>query len=389
MDPKPNTLFRLPRSGTHIASLDGLRGTAILLVMISHFAGGLQLSKLKETLLSGSIGVDLFFVLSGFLITRILLDSKNGRYYFRNFYIRRGLRIFPLYYSFLIAFLFVLPRLHWTFTQFQSVENQSLYWSYLINFSIGIHGWPTPSILGHFWTLAIEEQFYLFWPMIIFLFRRKNLMLICCVCFLGCLVTRILLFQHGFVIGACVLTPARIDALIMGAFLSIMMSSPKGVAILYRVTWPLFGILTLALIALFLRTHGLKGDNPVIATLGLTIIPLYFAIILFLTVTASSQVLSKVFSCQLLRFFGHYSYSLYIFHHPIAAYLFPDRLSVEMFSTMVGSEILGFVLYSIAITIICLAFSLMSWYLLESPMLRLKRFFPYDYDTGSKKVLSA
>ena len=390
---KTNTSLRLPKPGTHIEALDGLRGIAILLVMMCHFASygplqwdGFLRSKLNQILSSGWIGVDLFFVLSGFLITTILLDAKNDRYYFRNFYIRRGLRIFPLYYCFLLAFFFILPRLHWTFSKFQYVENQSLYWSYLINLNIGIHGWPSHYILGHFWTLAIEEQFYLFWPMVIFIFQRKNLVLVCSLFFLGSLVTRMILVQKGFMVGALVLTPSRIDALIMGAFLSIIISNSKWVSFVSRIAWPLFGILTITLIMFFHKMYWLRSDNPKILTIGLTIIPLFFAIILFLSViTPEGKGLNKIFSNRILQFFGRYSYALYIFHQPIVIYLSPRFFSVKTFATMVGSQVLGFIIFSMVVTAISLIFSLLSWYLLESRILGLKRFFPYD--TGCRRVV--
>jgi peptidoglycan/LPS O-acetylase OafA/YrhL len=113
---RKNYSLNLPKLGTHIPALDGLRGLAILLVMLHHFTfyGGMGRTVIIDRLfyvigMAGWCGVDLFFVLSGFLITGILLDAKGGEHFFRNFYMRRSLRIFPLYYGFLVAFFVMLP----------------------------------------------------------------------------------------------------------------------------------------------------------------------------------------------------------------------------------------------------------------------------------------
>src|SRR5919106_250426 len=190
--------FRMPKAGVPIPALDGLRGIAVILVMLHHFAlyGTKPVSlfvdkALKAVLLSGWIGVDLFFVLSGFLITGILIDSKGGTRYFRTFYARRFLRIFPLYYGFLLAFLVLVPLLHPVGSAFTALlTEQGWYWTYLINWKIGLTGWPEYYILGHFWTLAVEEQFSVFWPLVVFFSGRKTLLRTCCLLLLVCLAIR-------------------------------------------------------------------------------------------------------------------------------------------------------------------------------------------------------
>jgi peptidoglycan/LPS O-acetylase OafA/YrhL len=112
---------------------------------------------------AGWCGVDLFFVLSGFLITGILLDTKGEDHFFRNFYMRRILRIFPLYYGFLILFFLVLPQLVSFGNNFHLVlEDQGWYWTYLVNLPIAFYGWPAFYAISQFWSLGVEEQFYLF-----------------------------------------------------------------------------------------------------------------------------------------------------------------------------------------------------------------------------------
>src|SRR5687767_2907742 len=161
-----------------IPALDGLRGIAIILVMLHHFTyyrpnSGID-AQIASVLFFGWAGVDLFFVLSGFLITGILLDTRDSKRYFSTFYARRTLRIFPLYYLVLLLAFVVLPKfpaLHPVLLgQVGPVDlpPQWPYWLYLTNFSIAdggwVHGWVDVA-----WSLAIEEQFYLVWPLMIWL----------------------------------------------------------------------------------------------------------------------------------------------------------------------------------------------------------------------------
>jgi peptidoglycan/LPS O-acetylase OafA/YrhL len=181
------------QSGQRIPALDGIRGLAIALVMFHHFTlyGGMRpdfvLDKVyRHVALVGWVGVDLFFVLSGFLITGILHDSRSDRHYFRNFYMRRTLRIFPLYYGVLAATFLVLPLvLDVSGSCRELLRDQAWYWTYLINVQIGLDYWPSCFVLGHFWSLAVEEQFYLVWPLLLYLLGRRGMLALCVTCILG------------------------------------------------------------------------------------------------------------------------------------------------------------------------------------------------------------
>lgn len=161
-----------------LTSLDGWRGVAILLVFVRHYFLTTQVhSRLIEGTASlasaGWIGVDLFFVLSGFLITGILLDTRGHRHYFRNFYARRTLRIFPLYYGVLFGALALTPllHLHWQagdVTHFLYVDNIS------VQFNPALTRVPPRINLDVMWSLAVEEQFYLLWPAIILLIATRK-----------------------------------------------------------------------------------------------------------------------------------------------------------------------------------------------------------------------
>jgi len=176
--------------GGHIPALDGLRGIAILLVLMVHFYQGALFYSLRPTLgkvLSrvvspGRFGVELFFVLSGFLITGILLDTRHRQGFFLKFYMRRFLRIFPLYYGALMVVFLVLPH----FVKFDAggheiARNQFWLWTYLANWpSLGL-SWDESNIflLGHFWSLCVEEHFYILWPSLVFLLSPRSLFKVC------------------------------------------------------------------------------------------------------------------------------------------------------------------------------------------------------------------
>ncbi|MBD0321145.1 MAG: acyltransferase, partial [Gemmatimonadetes bacterium] len=152
----------------HLPALDGLRGVAVALVVLLHFtlfvpAGPVE-SFFSRGVGTGWMGVDLFFVLSGFLITGILYDSRDSPAYFRNFYARRSLRIFPLYYAYLFAIFAVLPRVQAGAAGPAEESARIWVWTYLSNVLFARGGWEVmPGHTTHLWSLAVEEQFYLLW----------------------------------------------------------------------------------------------------------------------------------------------------------------------------------------------------------------------------------
>ncbi len=158
---------RCTLKSNHIVQLDGLRGVAILLVLFFHF---FNFGFLYPYFYFGWAGVDLFFVLSGFLITGILLDTKHNKGYYKTFILRRALRILPLYYGVLGIFAFISP---YSETTSWFKEYQIFFWTHTSNFLILKKGFLHP--LSHFWSLALEEQFYFFWPLVVLILKPKQL----------------------------------------------------------------------------------------------------------------------------------------------------------------------------------------------------------------------
>src|SRR5277367_3766392 len=207
-----------------LPQLDAVRGVAILLVMLVNTSDKYPQFHLQHFFGNGWMGVDLFFVLSGFLITGILLDSKEFPHYFKNFYARRALRILPLYYSILIFMFVIVPLLrpseaHEIFTR------ASPWWSYPIflqNFGVALPTMATGP-LGTSWSLAIEEQFYLLWPLVVFIFSPRQLRRIAAVMIILSAPLAFYLSSHGFLIYSNVF--CRQVGLMAGALLVLLLRS--------------------------------------------------------------------------------------------------------------------------------------------------------------------
>ncbi|HEX9942040.1 MAG TPA: acyltransferase [Thermoanaerobaculia bacterium] len=369
-----------------LAALDGLRGIAILLVLVLHFTlygGGPPAAGIdrfvRRFALAGWIGVDLFFVLSGFLITGILYDAKGGERYFRNFYVRRLLRIAPLYYGALAVFLVLLPALWPAHQGLRWLRGEGFwYWTYLLNFRIAAKGWPEFGALGHFWLLAVEEQFYLLWPLAVFLLRRRPLMALCAAAAAGAVGVRLALHLAGNGPAAFVLAPARLDALAAGAFLALAVRGPGGPDAAARVARPAIVIGLAGLAVLFVWKGGLPSEDAAVAVAGYLLLAVLFAGILALAVAARPDSRgARWLAAPALVFFGRYSYGLYVLHHPLL-FLKPPGLSYDAVPAVLGSHLPGWLLFVTAGIGVSVVLALLSWRFWEKPFLDLKDRFPYD-----------
>ncbi|MGB8475412.1 MAG: acyltransferase [Candidatus Acidiferrum sp.] len=367
----------------HIRALDGLRGVAILVVMLYHFTRGYINGAFHGVLYQvsnvGWCGVDLFFVLSGFLITGILCDAKDGVHYFQNFYMRRVLRIFPLYYGFLLV-LFVLVPVEHQFSPLirKQMGEQVWFWSYLTNFDYALTSHPLINDfhLAHFWSLAVEEQFYLVWPAVIFFCQPKTAIRISAICIGTALILRVLL-EANHVSAAAIynLTPCRMDSLAVGALCALLVRTDLDTNKLLkaaRLTTLLAGS---GLIFIVARRGGSDDYNPLMESIGYTFLAFFFGGITLLSLDAAeNNVLSWLLSCPILVVFGLYSYAIYVFHYPLIR-LFDGWFPVQRLSLDVHSRPLGLEVHVLASMLASLLIGVLSWNLYEKHFLNLKKYF--------------
>jgi len=373
-------------SARHIPELDGLRGIAILMVMLGHFWLGAQPSDVAERALytvvqNGWVGVDLFFVLSGFLITGILLDTKDNPRYFRNFYARRALRIFPLYYGFLFVWFIVTPRvfdISATGPFGDGSDRQLWFWAYLSNYLSLIKGAIVPHGLNHFWTLAIEEQFYLVWPALVLLASRKTLRTVCLLMIPASLAFRLWLMTTDYAhTGGYVLTPARVGTLAIGAWLASAIREPVWRKRIERFAPVGFFVSAILLIAINFPDFRMQGFEPAMQIFGFPLLAILSASALAIALDNRYRKSwhQKLLRRWELRFFGKYSYGMYVFHLPVIVAFEAIGFSIAAFPKTGNTDVpAAFLFTSIALGVtIALAYA--SWHLYEKQFLKLKRRF--------------
>jgi peptidoglycan/LPS O-acetylase OafA/YrhL len=377
----------------HLPALDGLRGCAILAVILYHYLAkfGSTLPGLRELLglvHSGWTGVDLFFVLSGFLITGILHDTRTAPCFFRTFYARRTLRIFPLYYAILATAFLILPHLPPTAALDTLRHHKLALFTYTSNLDMGLHESfffnAPPLYLGHFWSLALEEQFYLLWPAVIFFLPRKGALAACLALITLAPAARVALALHGHhQIGLYILPFCRADALATGALAALLARTPgkPGLTRLHALQRPAqftLGLTAIPLLLLFAPARELQNDSPLVLTAGLTLLAFFFASVLLLALAARPASLSSRLLTSLpLRTFGKYSYALYLFHLLLLP-LYERFFGVDLLRKPLHSYTLAGLVFTLLATAASLVAAKLSWHLLESPCLALKRHFPYN-----------
>lgn len=376
------------REGGFIPALDGLRGIAIILVLLHHFTfyrptGGVE-AHIGSVLFFFWTGVDLFFVLSGFLISGILLDSRGSPRYARSFYARRILRIFPLYYLVLFIAFSVLPRfpeLHAVLLgQDGAVElpPQWPYWLYLTNFSIAERGWAHGWV-DIAWSLAIEEQFYLVWPLLIWFCPPRLTAPLCAVILLSQPVARVYARETDVTdLSIFVLPWFRLDGFAIGALLAVAQRRGLLPSIARWVPLVLVAALAGIIVCTIMGGHTWWW-NRWMQQYGYSLIAIAGGAMLVGAVARPADSLwPRMLSAAWLRAFGKYSYALYLIHAPVMRavreYVF-DPLEYERFG--MGPWIAQVVYYAAA-TAPSFALAWLSWQLFEAPILRLKAWFPYS-----------
>ena len=310
----------------HIASLDGVRGLAIALVLVNHllWSSPLTGSRLMDFVVkfraASWVGVDLFFSLSGFLITGILFDTLQSGNYFKNFYARRVLRIFPLYYGVVLFLLIVFHPLRFgqgrqLYLFIGYLQNTSLWWN-------GSQSGVIKELTGHMWSLAVEEQFYLVWPLLIFLIRdRRKLLMSAVVLAVMAPVARILLLHNGATFEATYkLTYCRADSLLAGAWLALILRGGLRDTVL-RYAALVFWLAVFLCGVIAWRTGSFDWESShSINSYGYSVVAVASTALIAMALRPQSLTATTMAN-RLLRWLGKYSYGIYIFHQIVGVFV--------------------------------------------------------------------
>ena len=355
----------------HWPALDGLRGIAILLVL-AHAFSVFEPASTLATLLKlgfdfGWIGVQLFFVLSGFLITGILLDARDSAGYYRNFIARRALRIFPLYYGVLLVAFVVLPLLRTMPAGYG--EHQAWLWLYVANFTAPFG--RSEAAFPHFWSLCVEEQFYLLWPWLVRWVGRRGVLVSGGVLVVLAIASRVLaraLFPSP--LGediAYMFTICRFDALAIGAMLAALLRDPRALAGLGAKPAAGLAATGAALVLVTAVFGALQRQGQWMQWIGYTTIALGFACVLAGALNAST-LWARLLSLPWLRRCGQYSYGMYVFHAPLHVFVGLPLLA----ALGLGGGILASLGYFVIATVATFIAGALSYMLYERHLLPIK-----------------
>jgi peptidoglycan/LPS O-acetylase OafA/YrhL len=328
----------------------------------------------------GWVGVQWFFVLSGFLITGILMRLKDVKGGLKNFYLRRILRIFPVYYLTLATFIFALPIFGYVLPQTTTlIALQAWYWFYLNNW-IPLFVKHDPGF-PHLWSLAVEEQFYFIWPWLVLYLTQRWIVAVCIFCVISAPIIRYLFVQmdeHNANDLAYVLTIVRWDALAIGALFAFAIENYH-----YKKLIEIAGsTFTIGILVLFLV---IVIANRSFAPAGQGFLALNQTVAALLGVVLLNECLNGVnlfkgrldafFLLPFMRLLGKYSYAIYVFHLIIHFMLSPYVENFKINNSNFNSEIIDF--SALALNVIA-AFILasISWRLIERPLLVVKHRIP-------------
>lgn len=386
MTSRPDTSPRVPE-------WDGVRGLAILMVVVHHY-GNIQLGMggvpgvIRSAVPLLWTGVDLFFVLSGFLLGGILMKNRESGNYFKTFYLRRVCRILPLYFLWMALF-FIVPFLlspknppGWYQTIFEQNIPHFPNWVYLLflqNIFMAKTGYAVAHWLGPSWSLAIEEQFYLVIPFIIWLAPPRRLFAVLLTLIALVPAFRIYLFLFHSGIFSYVLLPCRADSLLLGVLCAYFLRNESLRARLERNrNWlrAAFVILAAGMVGLTIFSN-VRGNATLytfeMATVGFTWIALFYACLILLVGTSKAGVLARVTRLPLLRHFGILAYGMFLMNLPVITLvqgLMPGKTMANIGNWLdVLAALLAFLLTWILAGV--------SWKFFEQPIVRWGHSFSY------------
>jgi peptidoglycan/LPS O-acetylase OafA/YrhL len=357
-----------------ITELDGLRAIAVSLVFLNHFAPIRSAPWLGFIHRLGWVGVDIFFVLSGFLVTAILLNALVDRdHYFRNFYARRSLRIFPLYYLLLTASLFTMSvaRHGLALREMQVTWGHPLWlYAYLGNVMTAATNVSPPSYFVPMWSLHVEEQFYLVLPLLVLCLKRSHLKRAMVAAVLLAPAIRLLLawLLPNFHLLQYMLFPCRMDSFALGGLLA--MHGPDRDAMRRRWRWPVLvaTVCVLALAVEAFRRGGGTFDGSLERTVGYTLFDIAFLGFIMSILSLRGTAATAWMNWKPLQYLGMISYGLYLFQFPAEGLVNRAARAVGMSAAVSDGTFAKFM----AVGATCLVLSTISWYLWETKWLAIK-----------------
>jgi peptidoglycan/LPS O-acetylase OafA/YrhL len=344
---------------------DSLRALAVLTVWLTHLWPGL---------LPFGNGSRFFFILSGFLITSILVDHKShiekwphlgGRgFVLRQFYARRCLRIFPAYYALLLVLLLGS-------NEFRESKSIWFHVSFMSNVWFATTGNFMPKILSPSWSLAVQEQFYLFWPLLVLWLPRQHLWTAVSFLIVSGLAFKGALLAYGVnEVAVCTLTPGPFTALGFGALLALVRERPRAQAIIH-----LLGMASvLAIIAKISAVRlGALGNAPWMTFLMMdTLYAVALTALLSKLASGVGEPVGPFLALAPLRYLGRMSFGLYLYHMPALLLVLKVCHTFDLPEPSAGPMRL-FIVGMITVPV-----AAFSWHFLEEPINQLKRFFPYQ-----------